>query len=291
MQIYYKTPKNMRIVDMCMWIDENIYKEGCDENIAFEYMYHIGRSLAKKKKFFKTKEAYDDFGIFFATRLWMRYRQKTRYNKPLTQEEIDQRKIDSVLNFTKHILYPVKVDFEQQYYAQLLTRIDKESDRAIEGDRINDAIMESLELDYRSDFNTYLHDVCSTIKAFLKSIPIQDKTVWNNIYLSCLLSFLNSVTLSKRQLTTLANTTDISQKIEQSKINRLYDEARENSVILYHLDDSMKDYVDILYRRLRHIIAKDISEIINFHIPHDINDKLILLDKTSLVDEENDYEN
>ena len=37
-------------------------------------------------------------------------------------------------------------------------------------------------------------------------------------------------------------------------------------MILYHLDDNMKDYIRILVIQIKHILAKDLSEIIHTNI-------------------------
>lgn len=42
-------------------------------------------------------------------------------------------------------------------------------------------------------------------------------------------------------------------------LDDLYIKEAENSTILYHLDESMRDYITVLTRELKHAIAKDLS--------------------------------
>ena len=49
----------------------------------------------------------------------------------------------------------------------------------------------------------------------------------------------------------------------QEYIDKLYKKERENCIILYHLDDSMKDYITVLVNEIRHLVAQDLSEILN----------------------------
>ena len=36
----YKKP-NVRYTDMAIWVDEHAYKDDCDENLMFEYIFHL----------------------------------------------------------------------------------------------------------------------------------------------------------------------------------------------------------------------------------------------------------
>ena len=51
----------------------------------------------------------------------------------------------------------------------------------------------------------------------------------------------------------------------------------EDSVILYHLDDSMADYIAVLTNRIKHAISADLSASLHTHIPTDANVKSMLL--------------
>lgn len=50
----YKKPAGVTYVQMCMYVDANIYKEQKQENLLYEYIYHICYMLACKSHFFHT---------------------------------------------------------------------------------------------------------------------------------------------------------------------------------------------------------------------------------------------
>ena len=59
----YQKPKDVTYTEMCMYIDDNVYKDNFDERLVYEYIYHIVYMLAKKAQYFKKNSYYDDFAI------------------------------------------------------------------------------------------------------------------------------------------------------------------------------------------------------------------------------------
>lgn len=257
----YQKPKDVKYVDMCVWIDENAYDENCDRQKLFEYLYHIAGMLAYKRQFFKKGKLYDDFAVYAASRTYARYTDINQFVCKNGRDKPKLQKIKSVLNYLKKTIYPMKVTFEQTQYAQNIKP---------------DAVVEyNLDYDFKShvrqtvdslrvvEYTAYMRDIVSTIKDFVKtSVYASDKKTWNNIYLSCLLSFLNGVTLSNKAKEKLKSL----QNVKQSVINKLYKYERDNEVILYHLDDSFRDYIKVLVNQIRHIVASDMSHILNTDI-------------------------
>ena len=82
--------------------------------------------------------------------------------------------------------------------------------------------------------------------------------MWNNIYTSCLLSLLNSLTV-RRDILAKFNKHK-NTLIQPEYISKIYQRERKNSTILFHLDNSMRDYITVLVNSLRKVIAKDLSE-------------------------------
>ena len=68
----YTKPRDVSYTEMCIYIDEHIYSESYDENLIFEYLYHITLMLAKKNNYFNKLSDYDNFAIYGATHLFMR---------------------------------------------------------------------------------------------------------------------------------------------------------------------------------------------------------------------------
>ena len=72
----YTKPKDMRFVDMVIWVDKNMYKDDCDDEKLYEYLYLIISMLASKKKLMNTWSDYMDFYMWAASRVYMRIKSK-----------------------------------------------------------------------------------------------------------------------------------------------------------------------------------------------------------------------
>ena len=69
----YTKPANLTYTDLCIYFDNNIYKKDRNDFLLFEYLYHIVLMLASKARYFRDFEDYDEFAIFGATRVYLRY--------------------------------------------------------------------------------------------------------------------------------------------------------------------------------------------------------------------------
>lgn len=269
---YYIKPHDVTYVQMCIWIDENVYSDNCDDLKVFEYLYHITRMLAYKRRFFEKAAYYDDFAIYCATKIFMRYKDKRQFddNEKLT-------KIKSVLNYAKSILYVTKVAFESENFAQ--NYIKKEED--LIDYNFHDALINSVNCLQISDFRSCLDDIVNTIRNFVYKLPHDDEVYIQNIYISCLLSLLNSIVLSKKNKQKLIKLRQ-DGRLTQSYIDKLYKKERDNCVIMYHLEDTYKDYVKVLVNEIRHLISNDLSGILNENINYEANMKNILISSINM---------
>lgn len=263
--LYYK-PKDVSYTDMCIWIDNNAYAEDCDKEKLFKYIYLLAEMLAFKGRMFKSGNAYDDFAVYIATRVYSRYVDKNQFVCKKGRDKPKLKKIKSVLNYLKKIIYPAKITFEQNRNQQNI-EIGEQFAYDLRYDfhsRIRDTVHNLKAIEY----SAYIQDIVPTIKSHIDNVvKYEDRTTKNNIYLSCLLSFLNSVVLSNKAKEKIDRLT--SDGIKQSAINRMYQYERSNSTILYHLDDSYKDYIAVLVNEVRQIIAKDMSSIMQTDIYSD----------------------
>ena len=216
--------------------------------------------LAHKAQYFKGTSHYDDFALYGATRVFLRLTDKRQFElKEEGGTEYKLPKIKSVLNYIKSILYPMKVTYEQENYIQTglknreeLMPIDAELNFS---DTLNNAVDE-LDL---VDTEIYLGEVIRTIRAYLTQIPRKRHSCeWMNIYLSCILSFLNMITLCRENKEKLIALKQVVYTKPQL-IDKMYRQERENAVILYHLPEEYHDYILVLINRLKRIIARDMS--------------------------------
>ena len=273
----FEKPKDVRYVDMAIYIDEHAYLEDADDNIIYEYLYHLINMLAHKRNFFKSVKYYDEFAIRTATRVYYRLKNPAQF-------ELDEngqpkmKKIKSVLNYIKNILYPAKVDYEQEEYAQV-------TNYGLDDEAANDEIMkfremlvESVDALNKLEFTLCLGDCTKTVKAFLKTIPYKYGSVkWTNIYISCLLSFLNSVTLSNQNLEKINSYSDEQISNRLDALDKAYIEENSDYVILWHLDGSMYNYIFTLVKKIKHLIARDLSLSLDTYIPSENSMKNIML--------------
>lgn len=261
----YTKPPNITYTQMAIAIDEMAYSDDCDDELLFEYLYHLSMMLAAKACYFKSAKHYDDFAIFMASSAYFRLKNPKQYTYD-SNGQPKMTKLKSILNYLKVILYPRKVAFEQQNYAQTEITLNENENVVYVGHTFANKISDSVDDLMKVEFRCCLGDCCNTIKEFLKKIPYKYKSAeWYNIYISCLLSFLNSITLSKDDINKLNNA---KYRInDHSLLIKLYDKQQsEDFVILYHLDECMKDYIRILVVQIKHVIAKDLSELLHTDI-------------------------
>ena len=253
---FYNKPHDLKYTDMAIWIDENAYKEDCDEPKMYEYLYHITKMLAYEGRFFKTFAEYEEFALYAATTIFMRYKDEKQHI-----ETSRMKPIVSVLNYAKRVVLPLKFDFVAQYKPSQ-NSIDDESET--NNTPIRDIIMDSVDAFNVSNFNLYLDDIPNTIREFLQHIPYTG-VEWVNIYTSCVLSFLNSVTLTNHDLANIESLQRTGH-IKSETLEKLYKQTREDAVVLFHLPPSMYDYIKVLTNEIRHLICEDLSQVLHTYV-------------------------
>ena len=264
----YKKPKDMKYTDMCIYIDKNAYREGLteeEENIIFQYLFHISFMLANGAKLFNNYKTYEDFAVYMATRMYMRLRNPKQY---VYNEDGEPKltKIRSILNHAKSILPWAKIEFMQQNYSQILSYNADEDDVDYSYDyNMSKLLSDSVDQLVDIDFNSCLGDIISTIRYFMSKIPYSTDEERLNLYNSCILTFINSITLSDAEYNRFLTINDKAYN-HDSSIYRLYDKHK-NDVVLYHLDDDMANYIFILVKELKHLIAKDLSVTLHTYVP------------------------
>jgi len=273
----YTKPTNISYTEMCIYIDENIYTDSFDETTVYQYLYHIIMMLAKQAQLFSRHHYYDSFAIYGANRVYFRLTNKKQWQPNEDNTGYKMQRIKSVLNYIKNILYHLKVDFEQEEYAQTLKVIEAK-DLEVDYSRIISNSVDSLTL---IDFESTLGNVNRTCEKFLSTLPYKKTTSeWLNIYISVMLSFLNSVTLSKMQAKRIAHL-EGTGRLKDSHIDNFYTTNEKGSTILFHLPKSMENYITVLTRQLKHIVAKDLSEILHTNISQD----MMLLESEAYIKE------
>lgn len=263
----YEKPKNVRYTDMAMYIDEHIYSGDYDEDLVFIYLYHLAYMLARNNKWFKKADYYDNYAVYTATRVYMRLINPKQYE--LKEDgEPKMSKLKSCLNYMKMIAYPCKVDFEQMEYGQTL--IESETDEYSMQYTFAAQLSDSVDKMNLVEFNYCLGDIIKTARNYIDKIPYRTQSKkWENIYLSCLLTYLNSITLKNKDINRIQGLKNKKNAIYS--LEDLYAEEIKDSVILYHLNDNMHDYIYVLTKCMRKAMANDLSYLLHTYVPSNSN--------------------
>lgn len=252
----YKRPKNVTISEMMMYIDDNVYKETFDEQKIYEYLYHIIYSLASEACMFHKARYYEDFAVFGATRVYMRLTNKKQFQ---LDEEGNPRlsKIKHVKNYINSTLRHMRVDFEQSNYYQSCNA-DENSDWVSYD--FNKLLYKSMDLLSQCEFKVMLFDVATMCRHFLKTLPYAvDSAEWINVYVSVMLTFMNQLTLNRLDREYLQHLKKTG-RLKERHINDAFESVRNNGPILYHLPESMSNYIIVVTRELKRLISDELSD-------------------------------
>lgn len=247
-QKLFEKPSNVRYVDMAIWIDENFYEDNCDYNKAYTYMYFLAYMLASKQKYFTTKSDYEEFASMLAYSTYQRMINKKR------------SKIKSVLNYMKSVLYFRKCAFDVQKHQKIIDpkynddwdsinyiEQSKQSyERSSSGDRLFEGVSQTLE------------DVPNIIRKNIPRVFKSNKNEYENIYISCLLSMINKITLPSAYEDKLNSKLESSPTFDEVKYYKKY---LDDNIILWHLPDSMEVVVMTVINKVNNYIVNEINDL------------------------------
>ena len=272
----YSKPAGVSYTQMAIYIDQNIYSDKKDEEKLYTYLYHLAIMLATQGAYFSCAEEYDQFGLFSATRLYLRYTNQKQFE---TNDDGSpkMKKIKSCLNYIKRVIYPYKVDFDMEFNIE-----NKDVDVIqLGGFDLGEHMIDQTSLFDSMSYSFTLGEISSIVRAHLKKIPYKTRSAeWMNIYTSCMLTLLNSMTLSNYQLKEF-------RKLKLPKyetLERLYTQLRYEDPILFHLDPSMSTYIRVLVAELRHVIAAELSWKGDFYISANESMKNLICNSMELED-------
>lgn len=261
--MFFEKP-NVRYVDMCIYIDEHSHTEDCDSSKIYEYLFHIISMLTIKRNYFDSSSDIDDFSLYAASRYYMR----------IYDEKLD--KVNSILNFIRKTLHAMRYDYNKTYkyetekpFGEELISIDMDSFRCF--------IDNKTDHIGKQEFSLYIEDICSSIRKIATNTPYKnDASMTSSIYISCLLSFLNSITLSNNDLKRLRGFKRPSS-LTDKLLEEVYMKERYDATILYHLPDYMHNYITFLTTKVRHQITRELSQSLQTYYPVCITMKNLLM--------------
>lgn len=259
----YKKPENMKYTDMCIYIDNNmeyLAKASDPDTIVVEnvykYLYLIVYALSCKQKFFRDIQDYDDFSIITASILYMRIVDKRQYLPDGDPKKI--KPIKSSLNYIKSALYGLKVNYQQENFfptmhPKLYGEIEtgtaaKEIIQSQDADKMREAIIEEFSFIPRK------------IERVIKRSPYRNNPVFcKNLYISLLLSFVDSITLTNSFLSKYTKR-KVKDKQADTRLIKIYMDQQDNKPILYHLPESLSDYVKVLLNEVKKDFAVNLMD-------------------------------
>lgn len=246
----FEKPKDVRFTDMCIWVDAHARDKDVDVDKLYQYLYLIAIMRAHQNRMFYDAEDYDNFALYCATRAYFRLTNKQ-------QDELDEngepkvKPIKSILNWYDKVLPYIKADFLLENGIS-----KKDAGKVIFAGEfdLGELIADDTYMFDRLDYSFAFEDVSSIVRAHLKRIPVRyNSSEWTNIYISCILTLIDSISLSANQLYRVTENTG------EEFYERAYKDCRHNPPVLYHLDDSYANYITVLVNQLRHVIAAEVS--------------------------------
>ena len=250
-QRLFVKPKDVSYTQMSIWLDENFYKEDCDDNKAYTYLWLLAYMLACKHKYFSNVKDYEGFASYVANDAFTRMRCK------------DKSRVKSGLNYIKSVLYFRKVVFEKERHQEV---INPEFDLNWDADKYYAQQKSILEKSNRDFTRVVVEDILECLPQLIKkNIPTvfrADVDLYANLYTSCLLSMSARLTPINKQ---------VKRKETRFKSTRAFNEVvfysnnlNKLECIMWHLPQEMENVVIVILNKamneLKEMIEESISD-------------------------------
>ena len=242
----WKKPADMKYTELCMYIDANvpnIINPGENpeiENTIYNYLWLLVKALAIKKCMFTDFQDYDLYAFYAANRLFFALR-KNLLNQGKTIKGKQIRPIKSCLNYTKALLYPMKIEYQRESFREVIEEefVSKKFDAFAYKEQLKDRARDSSGISRQ--FKQYIKESIKNSSKILDEIlaksPFNQTTAeYRNLKISLLLTSLN-ILKTKGRL-----------------------EANPQSVILWHLPKNMTSYTKVLLKEFFTALKLEIME-------------------------------
>lgn len=250
-----------------MWIDKNAYNENVDKEVLFDSLFQCVKSITLKNRLFPNWSDYEPFSLYAATRLYLRLVNPKQFMLD-DNGNPKMKRVSSILNFIKKTLSPMIVDFQKNDFdEEFSVEVQGEQFIANLKNRVLDKARSQFADKIRVECNHYFSSLYSVIHEVVDKLPYQtDKVTNHRIYMSCLLTLLNQLTISNHAKQLVRERLVKNLKVDNFIADLYRDELKE-SIILYHLDDGMLNYISTIVNFIRHYIKKDLKQIIGDNQP------------------------
>jgi len=270
---------------MSVYVDNFIHKDDKTEgeiSKLYEYIYHIAYMLSCKSKMWDTAKDYDEFSLYVASRVYVRMTNPRQFS--VQEGERSLKPIKSVLNYLKFVLPKLRVRYQEENFTQVFSDKHGSDTEGLKND-----YRESIQKSYNDGLPEAVQEELSKIAVVTKHIvngtPYRkDKLMTRKIYMSCLLTLLNNFTLTNKDKIKIQQKIDKNKDVDET-LYKLYDKESESGVILWRLDDSLTDYIEILVKKIKHKMVENIGDTTNsFELPDETLDQIWMSAWSEYVD-------
>ena len=229
--IWHK-PQEFKYTDLCIFIDQNLEKikvpgENPEiENTIYNYLWLVVKALAIKKCMFNSFQDYDAYAFHAANRLFFALRKNMLNQGKVIKGKLI-RPIKSCLNYMKALMYPMKVEFQNETYREVIS--EEFASKKFDAFSFKEALRSSIRADqgviesFKSILTDELQNIGSIADKILIESPFQKGTLdYKKLKISLLLNALNSLR-TKGKL-----------------------DANVQTILLWKLPKSMASYIRIL---------------------------------------------
>lgn len=267
-------PLDMKYTDLCIYIDNTVYERN-DQNepialrtmtekeaeTVYNYIYNLVYALAVKKKLMVNYSDYADFCIGVSGIIFQRL-TKPDQCFDLTNKTAKNKCIQSVLNYIKSCLAFMANDFRAENYAQI---ISSEYYTQEELENVKEYIINTIIEQYRPQEREDICDTFSAINTYItqeldQSIYKKNKIALHSLYMSILLSFLNTFTITAKE-----------KKFKDKRLENVLLEQiqnKEQNIICWDDNtDITKQVVSLYVKKILSSLQVDIDDIQATAIP------------------------
>lgn len=204
----WRKPADKKFTDLCIYIDENISKLTNPgeypeiENTVYNYLWLLVKALAIKKCMFQNFQDYDSYAFYAAQRLFFALR-KNQLNQGKVVKGKLIRPIKSSLNYTKALLYPMKIEFQRETFREIIDEefVSKKFDAFSFGEQMKQDVITSQVS--TEELHTVLAESfgqmsCILDKVLSKTPFLPTSTEYKYLKISLLLNSINNLKLKKK---------------------------------------------------------------------------------------------
>lgn len=275
----YSAKGNEKYTDLAIFFDENFYSDKRDDEKCYRAMYLIYYMLACKKQYFRTYDDYDTFAQTAATTVYIRFLNKWRKGE----------RIKSILNYAKATVYPLSLSYKKQEYNESIVSKEDPSLLWTYKIKMRESIQEQYNEGLPDSIVESFKEIPEMIREILDETPYaNDKIAYMRLYKSCLISLIKSFTLSKYSEESLDKRNEKDLDVSVEFLSKTFKREQEDATTLWRLEESMKDYVELLITKIKYRITDEINDVIrSYSLSVDTIDDI--LTSQDSINQQDDY--